>query len=262
MGKIKLIASDLDGTLLLNEARQCNAELFSIIEALVDKGVYFLPASGRQYPNMRRLFAPVDEKLMYLCENGALVMHLNRPIVKNVFEDGLALDICHAVYEHPACEVLISGERTSYLIPKDRNFISYMRDFVGNNVAIVDAPERIEEPIIKIAYYAKPQLCDQAAADFKALFGERCLMFTSGNVWVDFAPLGTSKGSALKSIGELLGILPEEMVAFGDNENDRTMLEFVGHPYIMEHCNPSLLDIEAKRCSKVEDALREILETL
>ena len=49
-------------------------------------------------------------------------------------------------------------------------------------------------------------------------------------------------------------------MAFGDNENDREMLELVGHPYIMEHCNLSILDIPAKRCSRVEDVLRELLE--
>ena len=43
MAKIKLIASDLDGTLLLEEARSCNPELFPLIEALKEKGVYFIP---------------------------------------------------------------------------------------------------------------------------------------------------------------------------------------------------------------------------
>ena len=50
------------------------------------------------------------------------------------------------------------------------------------------------------------------------------------------------------------------MAAFGDNENDRTMLQFVGHPYLMEHCNPTMEDVRAKRCRKVEDSLREILD--
>ena len=64
--KIRLIASDLDGTLLLHGARACSSELFSLVRQLSDRGIYFVPASGRQYPNMQRLFAPVDDKLMYL----------------------------------------------------------------------------------------------------------------------------------------------------------------------------------------------------
>ena len=73
---------------------------------------------------------------------------------------------------------------------------------------------------------------------------------------------GTGKGEALKKLGERFGILPEEMAAFGDNENDRTMLSFVGHPYLMENCNPTMEDVPAKRCRKVEEALREILDEM
>ena len=54
----------------------------------------------------------------------------------------------------------------------------------------------------------------------------------------------------------------DEMVAFGDNENDRDMLQFVGHPYLMENCNPTMEDVKAKRCHKVEESLREILSQL
>lgn len=259
---IKLIASDLDGTLLQEYGAKCSSELFELICALEKKGVYFVPASGRQYPNLKHLFAPVDDKVMYLCENGALVMHLNQPLVKNVFEDALALELCLAVLEQPKCEVLISGERTSYLIPKEESYVRHIRDEVGNQITIVDAPERIEEPIIKVSYYTKREYRDMIGKELEPRFAGRCLMVTSGNEWVDFAPLGTSKGSALAVIGEKLGIAPEEMAAFGDNENDRTMLELVGHPFIMENCNPSIRDIPGTRCRRVEEELRKILKEL
>ena len=262
MPRIKLIASDLDGTLLLNGARECSDELFPIIQEFAKKGVYFVPSSGRQYPNLQRLFKPVPEDIMYLCENGALVMYLDQPLVKSVFEDSLALEISHAVYQHPDCEVLISGERTSYVIPKEESFATYLRDQVGNHITIIDSPERITEPIMKVSYYTKAEKRDACTAHFEKIFGGQCLIVTSGNEWVDFAPTGTSKGSALASIGEKLGIAPEEMAAFGDNENDRTMLEYVGHPYLMEDCNPSMLDVKAKRCSRVEDELKQILQEL
>ena len=85
---------------------------------------------------------------------------------------------------------------------------------------------------------------------------------TSGNEWTDVVANGTGKGEALAKLGERLGILPEEMAAFGDNENDRSMLEFVGHPYLMEVCNPTMENVTAKRCRKVEDSLMEILKSL
>ena len=56
---IKLIASDLDGTLLLNGAQDLPEEMFDLIPRLKKAGILFAAASGRQYANMRRLFAPV-----------------------------------------------------------------------------------------------------------------------------------------------------------------------------------------------------------
>ena len=260
MSKIKLVASDLDGTLLLNSAQSCNPELFPLIDKMEEKGIYFVAASGRQYLNLQRLFAPVKDKIMYLCENGALVMHMDQVLVKKQFEDQLALDICHAVISHPDCEILISGERTSYLVPKSDQFVAHVRDTVGNHMTVVDTPERIAEPIVKISYFIAAEKRDAETEIFRREFPEdRCIIVTSGNEWVDFAPLGTSKGSALKMIGEKLGIAPQEMAAFGDNENDRTMLEFVGHPYLMQNCNPSMKNITAECCCKVEDSLKKII---
>lgn len=263
MTKIKLIASDLDGTLLLDDAKSCSQELFTLIRELSEKGVYFVPASGRQYPNLQNLFAPVKDEVTFLCENGSLVMHTNQVLVKREFEDSLAMRLCHAVLEHQDCEVLISGERTSYLIPKSPSFVTYMRDEVKNKVMLVDSPERIEEPIIKVSFYTQAHKRDAVTNYFQEMFqNDACLLVTSGNEWVDFAPPDTSKGTALRAIGKALGILPEEMAAFGDNENDRTMLTCVGYPYLMERCNPTMEDLQVPRCKRVEDCIREILETL
>ena len=52
---IKMIASDLDGTLLLNKAQTLPEEIFPLIRALKELGIRFVAASGRQYPNMKRI---------------------------------------------------------------------------------------------------------------------------------------------------------------------------------------------------------------
>ena len=70
---IRLIASDIDGTLLQNGAAEIPPEIFDHIRRLEKKGVLFCPASGRQYTSLRRLFAPVADRVPFLCENGAVV---------------------------------------------------------------------------------------------------------------------------------------------------------------------------------------------
>ena len=54
---IKLVASDLDGTLLHNYQQTVPKEIYDTIKALHEKGIIFTAASGRQYANIRRLFA-------------------------------------------------------------------------------------------------------------------------------------------------------------------------------------------------------------
>ncbi len=260
--EIRLIASDLDGTLLQHGQITCNAELFPLLDQLVAKNIYFVPASGRQYGSLLKLFHKRHDKTLYLCENGALVLYQDQVIYKNQFEDSLALDICHTVYDNPACEVLISGERTSYLIPKTDEYVRYIRDDVGNYVTIITRPEDIEEPIIKVSYFTKEEDRDPVTEEFLAKFKDACQIVTSGNRWVDFAPNGTSKGTALRHIGERFNIRMENMAAFGDNENDRTMLQAVGHPYIMDNCNPTIRDISGTGCFRVEQTLKALLKQL
>ena len=57
---IKLIASDLDGTLLLNHAQSLNPGTAELIHELTKQGRIFAAASGRQYPNLYRLFHGVE----------------------------------------------------------------------------------------------------------------------------------------------------------------------------------------------------------
>ena len=65
---IKLVASDLDGTLLLHKAQSLPEEIFSLIRQLEELGIMFVAASGRQYPNMTKLFAPVASEISYISE--------------------------------------------------------------------------------------------------------------------------------------------------------------------------------------------------
>lgn len=257
---IRFIASDLDGTLLQNKQPKCNDELFPLLDQLVDQDVYFVPASGRQYGSLLKLFRKRHDKMLYLCENGALVMYQDQVIYKQQFNDDLAIDICHAVIDNPLSEVLISGERTSYLVPKTQEYVRHIRDDVGNHVTVISRPEDIEEPIMKVSFFTQPEHQEEVTKEFKEQFQDVCQIVTSGNRWVDFAPNGTSKGAALEHISDILNIPVSDMAAFGDNENDREMLELVGHPYIMENCNPTIRDIKGESCYRVEQTLEALLK--
>ena len=69
---IKLIAADMDGTLLTSDG-QLPKGLFPLIHTLWARGVRFAPASGRQYYTLYEQFGEIADELMYISENGAVV---------------------------------------------------------------------------------------------------------------------------------------------------------------------------------------------
>ena len=75
MEMIKLVASDLDGTLLMKGAQSLPEDIFPLIRQLKDLGILFIAASGRQYANIRRLFAPLGFDIPYIAENGSMCVY-------------------------------------------------------------------------------------------------------------------------------------------------------------------------------------------
>lgn len=230
---IKLVASDLDGTILKNGAQSVDASLLETVRLLLAQGIVFAPASGRQITSLKRLFAPVSDHLMYIAENGALVKYKNEVLVKMPVERQLAMKIIKDIIAVPNCEALVSGEETAYIMPKTQEYYHRMTQVVNYHTTVVDDFERIPEEIIKIS------VCDlsgisNSATYFQEKWKGLASIAVSGSEYLDFTGCGVSKGSAMKKIQQKLGLSPDECMAFGDNFNDLTMLDAVTHSYVMD----------------------------
>lgn len=255
---IKLIASDLDGTLLLNGSQKLARETCGLIEKLMDRGIIFVPASGRQYANMQRMFAPVADRLGFICENGCLSFFQGKMLHKDVMDRETGQELLHAIWEKEGAEILLSGVNTSYLMPKEESYLHRMRDIVKNNVTVVDDIFAVEEEYFKISVYEKAGV-DASCSYWENRFGSRVQAVVSGLEWLDFTPKGVHKGRALRVLQEYLGIAPEECMAFGDNYNDKELLESVGYPVAMENAKPEIYAMCQNHTERVERTLRELL---
>lgn len=71
---VKFIAADMDGT-LLNEHSELDPSFFDLYQQLEDKNIIFAAASGRQYYSLLETFEPVKDRMMFIAENGTLVMY-------------------------------------------------------------------------------------------------------------------------------------------------------------------------------------------
>lgn len=255
MNDIKLIACDIDGTLLQLGETEIAPAVFTQILRLREKGIIFCPTSGRQYDSLRKLFAPVADSVSYICENGAVIFGAGNPgpvLSKTVIRHDRAMALCHQILSHPDCEVLISGQNTSYLIPHDPGYVRHIREDVGNNVAVVDSPEAVPEEIIKISMYCPNGVGDHLQT-LKDDWGGELSVALGGKLWIDMTL--ADKGTGIRALCQVMGIPLQNVMAIGDNYNDLPILSIVGHPVIMENAAPELKAQFVQKCSRVEDTL-------
>lgn len=254
---IKLIASDLDGTLLQGTG-EISEEVVMQIKKLSQMGILFVAASGRQYPNLRRLFEPVKDEIAYICENGALVVYKDQVLHKDVFNKDLEEELLNSILETEGVEALVSGERTSYIKPKDPGFYDYIAHFVKNDTTVFEKKEEIQEPFLKVSVYDEAGV-EAIYPDWKARFGERATVVTSGFVWLDMMPKGADKGNAIKVLQEKLGIGRDACAAFGDNYNDLEMLAQVKYSFATGDAKEAVKKICFSETKQVETVLERII---
>ena len=96
---IKMVSSDLDGTLLTGGSQTIPEEIFSLIKELKDMGILFVAASGRQYANMRNLFLPVRDDMAFISENGGLAIQNEKLLYCDSFDTDLVMAIIEAIHE-------------------------------------------------------------------------------------------------------------------------------------------------------------------
>ena len=172
---IKLIACDLDGTLLHPGEREPRSEAFELIDELHRRGIVFMPASGRQYASLRHLFAPVADELAYVCENGALVMSEGRAVVKRSMKRSLAMDVANAVVAYPHADVTLSCEGHLYTMGGNDAFVDHLRYEVHCDVAVVDRPEDIDDEPEFMAKHTDCQLDTQV--DVSEMMGAEIYLY-------------------------------------------------------------------------------------
>ena len=103
---LKVIASDIDGTLLQNGKRELSFQIIEQIKQLKKMGILFAAASGRQYATLRNLFEPVKDDIAYICENGAMVVYKGKILHKDVFDRALAEEMMHSILNREDMEIL------------------------------------------------------------------------------------------------------------------------------------------------------------
>ena len=246
---IKLIASDMDGTLLDDDSK-VPEETFELIHALHEKGVRFVASSGRRYETLRWFFSPVADEMDYVASLGTQVYAdgrlLDREVfstiaVMRLFETTQLFDCIHLIRE----------------LDKDLPNAERLFDPPSPDVSIIKAAVCCELP---------EQLMDMAYVLEREL-SEWFTFLPSGSRWIDVVPRHVNKATGLEQVLRYWGIDRSEVVAFGDSMNDYAMLRYVGHPYVMENARYAVRQIGQRVIGRntehaVQATMRESLESL
>lgn len=254
---IKMICSDLDGTLLQYGRKTLEPEVFTLIEQLADRGILFCPASGRQYTSQKKLFAPVADRCAFLCENGGVLYKEDVCIGKTPMPRALAEEIARDLWDRSdgQGEVMLSGQNCAYLMERGLGMLDRIR-FIGNQYKIIRSPSDVPEEIVKVSVYLHEGV-EKYADRFVPRWQEaNCAV--AGPYWIDTTL--ANKGTGVQKLCEVLGVAPEEVLAFGDNYNDTAMLDLVGTPYIMDSAAAPLRERYPRHAPRPEDVMQALLD--
>ncbi|MGN0505336.1 MAG: HAD-IIB family hydrolase [Lachnospiraceae bacterium] len=257
---IRLIATDLDGTLLQNGAQSLTPEAISKIEHLITRrGILFVAASGRQYPNLCRLFGSAAKHMAFICENGAVVFYRGELLAAHPMECSVAVAISKDILNTEGCELLISGKQTSYLMPKTEHFYHRMKYVVKNDITLISSLKEVPEEYYKVSVYEASGIKEGHGPAFIKRWEQQAKCSISGREWLDFVHPEVNKGAALTNIMEQFSIAPSECAAFGDNYNDLEMLSAVKYGYVMKKAVPDIRNRFSYQCDDVLTAVDALL---
>lgn len=228
---IKLIATDVDGTLGPVSTPVINPEYYSVIEELLDRGIYVVAASGRHYPALEALFSKLGDRLIYIADNGAQVRKKNQDIHISSMDLQTSHELVRDVRKmNNGCECAYCVPGLAYFTEKDKNAYNILKA-MHYKCEMVASLEELDIPCIKLTVYHSEDAEGATAEYFTPKWSQKLQVSCSGRVYMDVMNKGTNKGTALEKVQKYLGVSREETMVFGDNSNDIEMFEQAYYSY-------------------------------
>lgn len=241
---IRLLAIDLDGTLLDSEGHVPDANRIAIRRAL-EAGVEIVLATGRRYDFARPIFEVLPGPLTLILSNGAVVKTgEGRTLMRHLLPRAVARDVLAQVPEHrESAAVIFDRPREGQVVyeaidwehPRHHRFFSTNRPYLAEVVPLEDC---LTEDPVQVMFSGG---CAEMRELYFRLKPEAIPLFEVALTeyehrdfsLVDIVRAGCSKGSALREWAASRGVPREAVMAIGDNLNDLPMLEFAGTPVVM-----------------------------
>lgn len=228
----KLIALDLDETLLTSRKEISPLTREVLIEFQKKGGIVAL-ASARPTPGIARFREPLELARYHgavIAYNGARILDASDDTV--LYEKNMDPEVVTAFLRHASefpVTLMVDDGKEYYCNHPDGYKVEFERGQIGIPLKpVTDIAEAVTFPVPKMLVVAPGKILD---ANFDALTGpfkDQLDFFRVGDFYIESAVRGFSKAVGVRKLGEILGIPRENILAFGDSQNDAAMLKYAG----------------------------------
>ena len=242
---IKAIAVDMDGTFLDTKSHYDTQRFESIYQQLREKKITFIVASGNQYYQLKSFFPGKDHDIVYVAENGAIISENNQLRSVKQFSPTFIQHLLTVIMENEhELEFILCGVKSAYLLKSaSQSFKDFAKKYYYQLTEVDDFKQLPEDIFVKIALDVAVAKTTQIVNHLNTLFPNEMLAVSSGHGSIDIIIPGITKGSTLAKLLANWHVHPDELLAFGDANNDLEMLALTPHSYAMEQSSPQVKEI-------------------
>ena len=231
---IKLAAFDLDGT-LLDSQRSLTPAAKKAVACLQQKGIYVVLVTGRSYSAVKPIYDQLGLHAPIVCYNGAGVVNGDdgAMIHSLLLPDHLTRGVIQIARRHNVHVHVFISDRMYY--EKERKEAWDYEKQLGIKGTLVPFDEMKDLNVLKALCIADHEILQQVSRDIGNAYGENITRVFSYPHFLEVMDGRVNKVEGLKAVSRQYGISRDEMIAFGDGENDIEMLRYAGIGIAMEN---------------------------
>lgn len=257
---LRLVASDLDGTLLRRDG-SVSARTRQALVRVQDLGARVVLVTARAQDTLRPLALAAGISTLAICCNGAIAYDVERDAVLRA----VTMDIDTVCNLIVALRAEVSD--VAFALRRGHEFVCEpgYRQLGGglDGVTLGEALALAREPAVKLVVRHPSLGADELLLRVRGLDSDGFEATHSGAPFVEISAAGVSKGSGLADLCADLGLASSDVIAFGDAPNDIPMLRWAGRGVAMANAHPSVLAVaEEVAPSNEDDGVAVTLERL
>ncbi|MCB0449360.1 MAG: HAD family hydrolase [Confluentibacter sp.] len=259
--KVKLVVTDMDGT-LLNPNNEVSSRFLNQFTELKKRNIHFVAASGRQYQSIVDKLELIQEDISIIAENGGILkFDNNTDVLLKLSSENIAKAI-GALRSIDAVFIVLCGRKSAYIETTNPDFIAKFEKYYSKYTIVEDLTTVTNDDFLKIAVYHF-ECSEKHILPHITELKTDMQVIVSGQNWLDISHRDANKGYALNILQEKLGITKEETMVFGDYNNDLQMLELADFSYAMANAHAEVKKIarfETK--SNADEGVEFVLDQL